>query len=119
MSAPPGRRWGLVVVSVLAGLGVAGALATTLGDAGPVTPTAGESLDSAVVLAEDPPAPPSPSPRPTPLSEPPGVRVDVICSDLSIRSVPTDLLSTDEPGELVELANGTCVVMDPNGVVAP
>ena len=51
--------------------------------------------------------------------EPPGERVEVICSDLSVRSVPVDLLTTDEPGELVELANGTCVVMDPNGVVTP
>lgn len=51
--------------------------------------------------------------------EPPAERADVICSDLRVRSVPVSELTTDVPGELVELANGTCVVMGPEGAVAP
>ena len=121
--APPSpRRRRGVVAAVLVALTVgAGALAVAL-DGGPTAPLARGGLDdTAVVLAEDPPAPPlraSPTPGPTPDAVP-GERVDVICSDLRIRSVPVVTVSTDDPGALVELANGTCVVMDPNGVVVP
>ncbi len=76
--------------------------------------------DTAVVLAEDPPAPPLPTPtRPTSPPLPPSQRVDVICSDLRVRSVPVDAVSSTVPGELVELSAGTCVVMDQPGVVVP
>ena len=34
-------------------------------------------------------------------------------------SVPVTEVWTDVPGELVELANGTCVVMGPEGAVTP
>lgn len=122
--APSGRRWGLAILAALVGLAGVGTVATTLADDDGPAPTAAEVVDDTpVVLAEDPPAPPAPTPtptrRPTVPVTPAGERVDVICSDLKVRSVPLAAVATDEPGELVELANGTCVVMGPNGAVAP
>ena len=75
----------------------------------------GRADDAPVVLAEDPPAPPPRSASPSPAVR----HVRVICSDLSTRSVPVTAVETDEPGELVELANGTCVIMGPNGAMVP
>lgn len=121
-SAPSGRRWGATVATAVAAVALAGAVgAAVVRDPGADDPGAGLD-DGGVVLAEDAPQPPAPPPtpsRPTPPDEPPGERVDVICSDLRIRSVPLPAVATDEPGALVELANGTCVVMGPNGAVAP
>lgn len=122
--APSGRRWGVAILVALVGLAGVGSVATTLAADDRPAPTAAEALDDTpVVLAQDPPPPPAPTPTPTRRSTapatPPGERVDVICSDLKVRSVPLTAVATDEPGELVELANGTCVVMGPNGAVAP
>ncbi len=120
--APPRarRRW---LVPAAGGTAVAAALAAVVVLGRPdAAPTAAPSAldDTAVVLAEDPPAPPSPTPtRPTSPPLPPSQRVDVICSDLRVRSVPVDAVSSTVPGELVELSAGTCVVMDQPGVVVP
>lgn len=78
-----------------------------------------EGVDSAVVLADDarPALPPDAGPSVSPV--PPGRRTNVLCSDLKPRSVPTADLDTDEPGELVQLGDRTCVVMRPEGVTVP
>lgn len=101
---------------VLVGLGLGVAVANR--DL-PDDPTSGR--DAAVVLAEDPPAPPAPTATPTPRStpSPSGPTVRVLCSDLSERSVPTAQVGWPETGGLVELANGTCVVMGWEGTIAP
>lgn len=74
---------------------------------------------AAVVLPEEVPAPRPGRSIAVPDRGPPVERVAVICSDLRVRSVPVTDVATDVPGELVELANGTCVVMAPEGVVVP
>jgi hypothetical protein len=98
-------------------VGVAG-LALVATRVGPAPLTA-DQTDTAVVLAEDPPPPPAPTPTTPSPPSPPEERVDVICSDLRVRSVPVSEVSTDVPGELVELANGPCVVMGPEGATVP
>lgn len=68
--------------------------------------------DAAVILAED-------APTPSPTTAPPEDRVDVVCSDLRRHSIPVDVLETTEPGALVHLAFGPCVVMGPEGAAVP
>lgn len=98
-----GRRWGRLVgaVAVVVGLGVVGVgVATSTGGGG----EADRPAEGEVVL--DGPA----------AAEP---RTDVVCSDLRVRSIPTAELETTQPGELVELAHGPCVVMGPEGAAVP
>lgn len=122
LGAPPAPRSRARIDPRVAG-GVAAAAVIVVAVVGALGPDGQdgprEREPSAVVLAEEAPLPPRPASPPSPPPEPPGERVDVICSDLRVRSVPVDDVATDVPGELVELANGTCVVMGPEGAVAP
>lgn len=114
-AAPRGAPRRLLVVAGLAvSVAVVGLVVGSDEPGGPVVRDPGE-----VVLADDAPPPPRPTPSVVPPGGPPAERVDVICSDLRTRSVPVTEVSTDVPGELVELANGTCVVMGPEGAVTP
>lgn len=130
---PPGsegRRWGRLVgaIAVAVGVGVVGVgVATSTGGPGDTSRSAeGEVVLDGPVRSPDragavlvarpggPPLDPVPSEQ-----APPEPRTDVVCSDLQVRSVPTDELATTEEGELVELAHGPCVVMGPEGAAVP
>lgn len=114
---------------VLAAVGVAATIGVVLWGVGRPWQSPGvtsqgltsQEVDGAVVLAEDIPTSPSSSPTPPPAapSVPPEERTNVVCSDLRPRSVPTADLVTNEPGELVELGDRTCVVMRAEGVTVP
>lgn len=111
---------------VLAAVGVAATIGVVLWGGGQPWQSqevTSQEVDGAVVLADDAPTSSSPSSSPTPPpaapSVPPEERTNVVCSDLRPRSVPTADLVTNEPGELVELGDRTCVVMRAEGVTVP
>lgn len=109
------------VLPVLGALGAVAVGGLVLWGGAPSQPPAAsaEEVDSAVVLADDARTAPSPAPEPSVSPVPPGPRTNVVCSDLKPRSIPTAELDTDEPGELVQLGDRTCVVMRPEGVTVP
>lgn len=107
------------VAALAAAAGVAALVAVAVRSTGPDAVPTPPDPATAIVLPDDAPPPPAPSRRPVALPTPPGERVDVICSDLQQRSVAASELSTQEPGAVVDLVFGTCVVMGPEGVTVP
>lgn len=103
--------WRWVVGVALAGL-VALLAVVVVASARPPSEGPDPAADAAVILAED-------APTPSPTSTPREDRVDVVCSDLRRHSIPVDVLETTEPGALVHLAFGPCVVMGPEGAAVP
>lgn len=120
--APSGRAGGpswVPRVATVVGVAAIGGVLLWGGPRSVPSPETREDVDSAVLLADDARTAPSPAPRPAATPVPPGPRTNVVCSDLKTRSVLTADLDTDEPGELVQLGDRTCVVARPEGVTVP